>query len=222
MHRAIGNRTRGDTLRTATEVLLQFRGDANQSSLVRSCLACLDAAFDQPQQACPCHRAGRRAPETGATGKSKDCSSAGEESGGKRLLQGAGGYLIDDATAPASASSGHALTAAIAPKQSNSTKRYRGASDCKKSLLISRNDRDPRGMIFDVGFISWPSDLSISIGRNSPPLPDSSKTGPRQVTKGEDCVTNKSRDYANLLRHASELEWRETSSSFLSEHCLSP
>jgi hypothetical protein len=64
--------------------------------------------------------------------------------------------------------------------------------------------------------------LSISIGRNSPPLPDSSKTGPRQVTKGEDCVTNRSRDYANLLRHAAEREWRELSSSFLSEHCLSP
>jgi hypothetical protein len=38
------------------------------------------------------------------------------------LLQGVDGYLIDDATAPASDSSGHALTAAIAPKQSNSTK----------------------------------------------------------------------------------------------------
>jgi len=43
----------------------------------------------------------------------------------KRILatgQAAGGYLIDDATAPASNSSGHALTAKIAPKQSNSTK----------------------------------------------------------------------------------------------------
>ena len=221
MHRAIGNRTSGDPLRTATEVLLQFRGDANQSSLVRSCLACLDAAFDQPQQACPCHRAGRRAPETGATGKSKDCSSAGEESGGKRLLQGASDYLID-ATAPASDSSGHELTAKIAPKQSNSTKWCQGASDCKKSLLISRNDRDPRGMIFDVGFISWPSDLSISIGRNSPPLPDSSKTGPRQVTKGEDCVTNRSRDFMQIFfATLPNGNGEKLSSSFLSEHCLS-
>src|SRR5258705_12228216 len=79
-----------------------------------------------------------------------------------------------------------------------------------KSLLISRKDRDPRGIICDVVFIFCISDLSISIRRNSPPLPDSSKTGPRQVTKGEDCVTNRSRDYANLLRHAAEREWRET------------
>jgi len=67
-----------------------------------------------------------------------------------------GGYLIDDATAPASDSSGHVLTAAITPKHSNSTKRCRGASDSKKSLLISQNDRDPRGTIFDIGFIFGP------------------------------------------------------------------
>jgi hypothetical protein len=69
---------------------------------------------------------------------------------------GAGSYLIDDATAPASDTSGHTLTAAIAPKQSNSTKRCRGASDSKKALLISRNDRHPRGTIFDIGFIFGP------------------------------------------------------------------
>jgi hypothetical protein len=73
-----------------------------------------------------------------------------------------GGYLIDDATAPASASSGHALTAAIAPKQSNSTKRCRGASDSKKSLLMSRNDRDLRGTIFDIGFIFGPPVKSLN------------------------------------------------------------
>jgi hypothetical protein len=169
LHGAIGTRTSGDPLRTATEVLLHSRGDANQSSLANR--AWLD-----------------------------------------------GGYLIDDATASASDSSGHALTATMAPKQSNSTKRCRGASDCKKSLLISRNDRDPCGIIFDVGFIFWLSDLSISIERNSPPLPDSSKTGPRQVTEGEDCVTNRSRDYANLLRHASEREWRKTELKLSFEH----
>jgi hypothetical protein len=72
------------------------------------------------------------------------------------LLQGVGGYLIDDATASASDSSGQALAATIAPKQSNSTKRCRGASDSKKSLLISRNDRDPRGINLDIGFIFGP------------------------------------------------------------------
>ena len=76
--------------------------------------------------------------------------------GSTAALGSDGGYLIDDATAPASDSSGHVLTAAITPKHSNSTKRCRGASDSKKSLLISQNDRDPRGTIFDIGFIFGP------------------------------------------------------------------
>jgi hypothetical protein len=92
-----------------------------------------------------------------------------------------------------------------------------------KSLLISRKDRDPRGIIFDVVFIFWISDLSISIGRNSPSLPDSSKTEPRQVTKGEDCVTNRSRDFMQIFfATLPNGNGEKLSSSFLSEHCLSP